>query len=421
MAASSKGILAEPRKVIAACIFPLGAGSILSFYLAGVGFFVVAFESRNILLWMLLSVYSPFPIALYCQGKLDAYFDKLHTTRVTFFFRVIIIPLLMAGMIGVVASLCTMWIPVLVCGVIIGFLYAANVGSSLQMTSAWDPLLVVWAQIGNTLGATTSCLAFFIFSFSAAKASKIEFQLILTVPICICILTSAMLTYWHFKYDLFEHVYRRLSYDLGLAEEVSNEPERTSEFPPSMLPLTRGTSAEAPVYYGEVDEVGVPLFVPWYNFAGALNTFMTFMLLPFATYFGDADLAQTLVLAKFAMDFMGRFVALAWGYFYEGLQEPIHAEVIGQLIARLAAGIVCALSLFKVLILHHMVFLTVWCLFYADGSFLNSQMDLISTRCTVVGQRKANSRTNAFLGYVGLFAALWLSLAVVYFSGAGKV
>jgi len=404
-------ILEKPRNVVAATITTLGPGAALSFYLAGVGFFVVRFNSRNVLLWMLLAVYSPFPVALLLQEKFDAGFDKAFTTRVTFFFRVIVVPLMMAVLIGVLALLCTTWIAVLLCGLFLGFFFAATLGSSLQMVSAWDPLLVVWAQIGNTVGATAACLAFFIFSFAASRATKVEFQVILLVPIGIICIISATLMYWHFKYDLFDHVFRRLAYDL------SEDPK--SEDIPSLLPLTRGTSAEAQVYAGDdVNELGVPLWVPWYNCASAVNTFMSFMLLPFATYFGDADLAQMLVLAKFAMDFGGRLAALVWGLLYEDLREPIHAEVIFQLISRLAVGIVLALGLFDIVRLHRAAFLTLWCFFFVDGTYLASQIDILITRCTVVGQRKAVARSNAFLGFCGLFVALWTSLAVVYFSSA---
>lgn len=119
-------ILEKPRNVVAATITTLGPGAALSFYLAGVGFFVVRFNSRNILLWMLLAVYSPFPVALLLQEKFDAGFDKVFTTRVTFFFRVIVVPLMMAVLIGVLALLCTMWIAVLLCGLFMGFFFRSN-------------------------------------------------------------------------------------------------------------------------------------------------------------------------------------------------------------------------------------------------------------------------------------------------------
>jgi len=360
---------------------------------------------------MLLASYSPFPLTLLLQEKFDAFFDRIHSTRVTFFFRVIIVPLLMAAVIGVVALLCTLWIPVLVCGLVLGFLYAASVGSSLQMTSAWEPLLVVWAQIGNTIGAATSVVAFFIFSFTASTASKAEFQVILLVPIAVCIITSSTLMYWHFKYDLFEHVYRRLAYDLEVEEEQDG-------FPPPLLPLTRGTSADAPVYpKGDVDTLGVPLWVPWYSLGSGTNTFMTFLVLPFATYFGDADLAQTLVLSKWGVDLLGRCVALLWGYWYEDSVEPIHFELASYLLCRMVVAIVLALRLLHVVSLHRAVFLTTWCFFFFSGTFLGSLIDVVCTRCTVIGQRKAIARRNALVTYAGLLTGLCCSVALMYFTG----
>jgi len=407
LGAKDEGFPTETRKVIAAALFAFGSGAAFSFYLAGVGFFVVQFKSRGILPWMLLISYCTFPVALLAQGKFDAFFDKLFTPRITFFFRVLVIPVFMAAIIGAIAFLCTLWVPLLSCGFVLGFMYAASLASSIQMTSTWEPLLVVWTQIGNTLGAATPIAAFFIFSFTASTATKIHFQLILLVPISICIMTSSILMYWHFKLDLFEHVYRRLSYDL---------PEDDS--PPDLMLLKRGTSADAPVYEkDDVDCHGVPLWVPWYTFLAGLNTFMSFALLPFATYFGDADLAQTLVLAKLAMDCMGRFSALFWGYFYGDLAEPIHAQVIIQLICRLVVGVVLALSLLHFLSLHRALFLTLWCLFFWDGCYLASQIDVVTTRCSVVGQRKAVSRKNVLCTYAGLLIGLILAVAVVQLTG----
>merc|ERR1719161_1985395 len=191
----------------------------------------------------------------------------------------------------------------------LGFCGAASISSASQMTAAWDPLLVVWAQVGNTLGSIVPNLVFFLSSFAASQASVLEFQVVLLVPIVVCCITSGILMYWHFKYNLFERVFRRLAYDL---------PQDNEDLPPSMMTLTRGTSAasDTSLVYAkdDVDSDGVPLWVPSYNMAAGVNAFLSYLVLPWATFFGDADLAQTLVLAKFAMDFSGRFLALVWGH-----------------------------------------------------------------------------------------------------------
>merc|ERR1719191_183703 len=126
-----------------------------------------------------------------------------------------------------------------------------------------EPLLVVWTMIGNTAGAATAVAAFLIFSFTASTASKVQFQLILLVPIGICILTSGILMYWHFKLDVFEHAYRRLAYDL--------DPDDA----PPLLHLERGTSANKSEYLrDDVDKLGVPFWVPWYGAVAGLNQVM---------------------------------------------------------------------------------------------------------------------------------------------------
>merc|ERR1719316_1619564 len=143
--AAKKWVISGPVKVVAAALTTFGSGAALAFYFGGVGFFIVQFKSRTVLLWMLCAAYGPFPVALILQEKFDAMFDKMHSTQVTFFFRVMVVPLLMAVVLGLIALLCTVWLAVTIGGVILGFLYASTIGSSLQMTAAWEPLLVVWA------------------------------------------------------------------------------------------------------------------------------------------------------------------------------------------------------------------------------------------------------------------------------------
>lgn len=395
----------ESRVIVAAVLTTFGTGAAFSFYWAGVGFFVLEFKSRAILPWMLLVSFGAFAMALLLQEKFDAVFDKKYSPRHTFFFRVMVLPFFSAAAIGVLALLCDSWGTVLACGFFLGFLYAANVAASLQMASSWDPLLVVWTQIGNTVGSASAVFTFFIFSFTASTASKMQFQWILLVPIVLCIMTSSILMYWHFKLDLFEHVYRRLEYDLSEDDNA----------PPLMIPLTRGTSAQKSLYQGDdVDSKGVPVWVPLYTFLHGLSFFMSFSVLPFATFFGDADLSQTLLLAKLAMDCGGRISALVWGYVFRDLAKPIHIEVTFQVICRLVVGIVLALVLLQAVSLQNELFLVLWCYFFASGTHLASQIEVLCGRCVVVSQRKASSRRNVLAAAMGKNCGIWLALAVVH-------
>lgn len=72
--AKRKGWNVQAVKVVAALLTTFGSGAVLAFYLAGVGFFVVQFKSRTILLWMLLAAYGPFPLALWLQVNFDGFF-----------------------------------------------------------------------------------------------------------------------------------------------------------------------------------------------------------------------------------------------------------------------------------------------------------------------------------------------------------
>jgi len=398
----------QPANVVIATMIPLSAGATYSFYLGSVGFFVVTFRSRVFLAWMILCVFCTFPFALYLQEKFDSSFDKMFSTRVTFFFRVMLVPVVMAGIMGVLIFVCTKWLPVLICGSFLGFCYAATVGSSMQMAVSWHPLLVVWAQIGNQLGSATPVIGFWLFSFTPMEATVDQLQKVLVVPLIICCINSVILMYLHFRLEYFENVYRRLSY--GLSHD--------DEDPPASTPLKRGASDRSDTekaYLGDdVDSLGVPLWVPKYNALAGINAVASYFILPFATFFGNANLAQTLVLAKFAMDFLGRFAILGWGHLNQDLLSPIHLQVGAQVTVRYVVAVILGLDVFQVMKLHHALFMTLWCYFFFSEKFLASQLDLLCARVTPISQRKVVSRRNVGLTYLGILIGVSVALVVQY-------
>merc|ERR1719324_1549081 len=102
---------------------------------------------------ILLSLFLPYPAVVLLQEKADAFFDKKYSTKVTYFFRVMMLQGILA-----VASLAWMFMPqtpylVLAVGVLIGGLGGAVGSSSMQLVSTLEPELATYNRLGNQCGS----------------------------------------------------------------------------------------------------------------------------------------------------------------------------------------------------------------------------------------------------------------------------
>mmetsp|Transcript_29503 Transcript_29503/g.48272 ORF Transcript_29503/g.48272 Transcript_29503/m.48272 type:complete len:442 (+) Transcript_29503:47-1372(+) len=393
-------VVTDPVNVLAAIISLMGVGGSAGYYLAAAGFFEHHFNTQTLFLLMLITLYIPYPVTMLCQEAMDSRLDMIFTTRNTYFFRVILVPVMLAG-IFVAYAFCSKSVPgILVCGSGIGLLSAACMASTMQLMSAQAPHLTAWASLGRDLGGVFPVVTYWAFDFSASKATTQEFQRMLVFPgfvLCLCALFSTGL---HCA-GVWDKAYSRLSYDLSADNETG-----------------RGWASESDPLLGddeEVDEQGVPYWIPKWQFANGYNTFLTFVLMPLVCFSNNPHLTQQLTLAKLLMDCLARTAAaLVAQTDAFGLLRPRHYCLIAQEILRSALFAILLLHLLGFLAVPRHVFMCMWLLHYFDGSMVASQIDITVARFVPVAARKGTSRRSFLANYLGLGASLSVDVLIMF-------
>jgi len=391
-------------KMAVASFSLVGVGCSTGYYLAPAGYFEHKFESQTFFLQMLAALCLPYPVMLLLQEQYDLRFDSMFGPRQTYFFRIIAVQIMLAATLAGYALSSESPTAVIVCGVIIGSLAAAAWSSTMQLMSAWDPHLTAWASVGKDAAGATPVATFFLLGFSASSASVGDFQRMQLFPIVLICLCAVLLTGLHAA-GIWDKAYSRLGYDLF-------SPRDDGEAGPAR----QSTESDALLDKDNVDSSGQPLWTPKWQFAGGFNIFLSFMCLPLVTCMRDPDLTQKLTLGKLAMDCVSRCVAaLSANTELFGMKRPRHYSLIAQLIMRAA--------LFSVLMAHILdhakvpvgLFIFLWLLFYFDGSFLDSQIDVTLVRFAPVVLRKTITRRNNLAAYTGLVLSLSVDVMMIYF------
>lgn len=285
----------------AAFVMTLGPGAAMGFYVATVGFYVANFESRVFFIAMAFCAYLPGPLVAFLQQLLDDKFDERYSPTVTYFFRVVLLQLVLA-----VAALVWILMPqtpasVLVAGLVIGTLSWTVIISSTQMVVAMDPVDTGYAMLGNLVGGAMPVAAFLFFSFSP-ESSLASFRLVLmTLPV-ICVASSVILGFMHVHLDLFQKTFDRLGYDM-----IPRETEELGLGPQPPRPDRQLTETQplAPVADGKV-----PSWVwAWCTYT-AVSTAMSVSVVCLVAFIGKPDNAQMLAVSKLSMDLVGGVLSL---------------------------------------------------------------------------------------------------------------
>lgn len=302
----------------------LGAATVLigpalasSTYSALVGFYVLHFGSRAFYVVMMMCITLPFMMVVFVQEKADSMFDRKFSTRNTFFFRIVF-------MHFVVSALAFIWMvmpqcpaTVLAVGFCIGTFVGAISSSAMQLTAALDPNLLTFANLGLFVGFVSPVLLFVIFDFHPS-ASLATFQMVIVCVAVINALIGGSLCYAHFQLDIFAKAYERLGYDLG-HDLVFSEVESDRQFTETE-PLCPDSCRE-----------GVPVWVwIWCAILGILSA-VKLCILSLTGFFGDAAMAQRLILIQQCTEFLGNFVAMPLGYVPEFREGPWH-NVLGGIV-----------------------------------------------------------------------------------------
>lgn len=431
---------AEQRAVsilqrLAVFAMTFGPGSAVATYTSLFGWYQQEYHNSEILVWMRLALFAPFPIVKMMQQRYDAYFDERYSTEATYLFRLVIMQV-------VVSILMIIWMllplqlsasetvhPILIFAVLLGFCCSQFIGSSIQVAVAIDPILFVWAQLGNTIGMAVPVLAGFAFRFSPSSSHG-DLCRMISVPLTVCILTSVGLAGLHYS-GVFNHAYntiaRRRSLQPSNISEATPNPQddegvAASQDGDTQVPNLSGSSPIEVQDSQEANHVGSDAtddphkFALWVRLWLGMQSFgiaLDFFLLTLIGYFGDSDTTHDLAACTLASSAVGRLLSLPWSYLPAFKQGPMHISSAILFILRVGFWLPLMLQYFKVLHLSHGLLLPLWSSWIFLSMLHNSLTDMTVTSNVSENKRQGVAQFSVTISYSALFIGLLTASTLV--------
>jgi len=270
----------------------------MGFYLSMAGFYVANYQSRLFFLAMVFCIFLPGPVVWFLQQRFDADFDTRYGAKVTYFFRLVAVQVIIAciSMFWVLTSQTPYM--VLGIGVLIGFCSQAVLSSAMQFVATMHPSLTAYAASGFLAGGTIPVPIFFLVGFQPNSDLQ-KFGMVVMVVPAVCFVACAFLGYLHWTTTIFESTYDRLD------EQSTQEVLRRNDS------LGNDTGIDTVPLRLVSHEGEVPAWVWIWCAYNAVSVSMNVSLMALVAFFGDASLAQTLSLSKLFMDFIGAAVSMA--------------------------------------------------------------------------------------------------------------
>lgn len=363
-------------------------------------FYVRNFGSSSFYAAMLLSLYLPFSLIVFTQEQADARFDQKFSTSTTYYFRVTLTQLVITLLAIIWMLVAQSFSSVLIMGACIGTVAGAAISSGKQLFAAMDPRLTTYATIGQQVANVQPILVFFLLGFQPSS-SMLKFRLAVTYLAIVCMLTYIILSFLHFRSDVFKKAYQRLSYDVDSDEGLFEHLDASRQF------------TETEPLLPEHTKYGVPPWVwIWCTMTGVL-TAIKLCLVSLSACFGDAALAQTLILMHFAIEFLGLLAALQIpqiSCFAEGPWHQVMAA-ISLTIFGLAALQISKLGGFTVSM---PLFLLSWGILFALWSFVCCLIEVTTNAYVRVMDRKLVTRRNFIAKCVGCIVGLMAGLFIAH-------
>eukprot|EP00928_Gymnodinium_smaydae_P093668 TRINITY_DN7797_c0_g1_i1.p1 TRINITY_DN7797_c0_g1~~TRINITY_DN7797_c0_g1_i1.p1 ORF type:complete len:413 (+),score=54.03 TRINITY_DN7797_c0_g1_i1:149-1240(+) len=356
------------------------------------------FQSSSFYVLMLASLFIMFPLVQCLQAAFDASFDKMSTTRTTYFFRVVVTQMFIAFVI-----LGWMFAPqtraaVLLIGALLGFFSGAGMSSSAQLGAAMDPKSLFYSEVGNQVGSLLPVFVFPLLGFQPMSTVE-RLRLVLSTPLILIVCISFIVSYFHFGLDLFSKAYRRLSYDIE--NEDGSFPRQTTE----TTPMLTQKGAEVGPAASDLER-----WVTLWCASLGVGGFVTFYVLSMIPLVGSAEDAQSLSLAKCIGEFLGTFFVIAFQQLDGG---PFHVTVLLITCVRVA-----------------LFFYLMYGLLYLKGPAMNAIYDvawilfnaLFSYHRTVVAVQTAahaevrNRKAVARMCFGARFGGIFLGMIAAFFT-----
>lgn len=292
------------------------------------------------------------------------------------------------------------------------------------MTSAISPQYMTTAKMGLQIGGILPILVFTGIGFSPSSPI-VHFQHTLLFVVVICMLSTGVLSYFHFTTGLFTKAYDRLAYDLpssranlqtvsetsSLVELYGETKETSATYLSEDLSWDRQLTATEPLDPASAqNEKGVPFWVFYWQCCHALVMFLAAYMSSLAGFFGDSALTQELSLLKLGMDLVGRTLATGIPQLPCFADGPWHKTLITNIVVEVMLCSVCFARLLGAPVSAG-VFKLSWCGIFIISIFTNSLIDVTASAYSQVRERKQIARTNQMVLCSGVIAGLLISEA----------
>lgn len=412
----------------ASLILALAPGCATGCYLAAGGYYIKLFNDRIFLNAMTFCIWAPQPLMSLLQHVFDDRIDDMLTTRVSYFFRVIMMQLTIAAIMIIWGFVTPVeWVIVLI-GLAIGTVTGAIVSSSLQLTTAINPARLVNAKLGMQGGGAALSALFLAVNISPSSSSS-SLRTVIFVVGAVAVFVAVVLSFLHFYTNTFDKAYERLGYDSRLNSR-QNSPHTSMDSSRQASPLydeassllgndQLGPDMERQLTptksFKKSDDPDEPIphwIWYWITLNGLMNAVAYFMA-SLSGFYGSAAFAQTLTILKLICDFSGRFVALSIPHLPAFNEGPFHKVMItifvvvmscfGVSLARLLTGDVGPNSVFGG------VFMFCWCMLFFLTMIGSSLLDVTSGFYVEVQERKKVARTNQLVVVLSILLGLILA------------
>lgn len=362
----------SPEQIVAAFCMLIGPSSASSFFVALSGFYIHNFQSSAFFIATCFCLYVPYPCMGVLQEQLDAYFDRAYSTRTTYYFRVVVAQIVLAGL-----TLAWMFLPqspyvILALAAAIGSTVGAVNSSALQMLANVNTSLTIYGRLGMVCGGVLPALVLLLFGFEPSSSLHKLRLVLATIPVA-CVLCTVYLSVLHSGTGAFDKAYRRLSYDLDVEDLSEGQ-------------FARQVTETQPLN-PDVAKLGVPSWVwQWVSCTGCLACLQACMV-GLVGVFGSAALAQLLSVLSLFASFVGKVAALPISHVPCFKEGPWHksfgtlmmcfAGLTAVIFARMWGAVVPAFAFF-----------VAWSLAMGIAEWLTSLAAVTTTSYVKVSDRK---------------------------------
>lgn len=388
----------EPSQTVKNFFICIGIGLNVAsaIYFTHVGVFAKRL-GRSIFGEMIISYLSAGICALLAQSCADHYFDNAYGSKPAYTCR------FASGLF--VQGVCLLIIPftvhrttVIVIGVLIGFFGGASLTSVQQVASSTHAASTKLVSTGITSARAVPIVLSLCLSFDS-DATMTTKMMFCWIPGVLCFVLFVAVLFFAPSEQALHATFVRM--DQTIRERAVSEADT-----PPLSSMSRLT--------GDGDSVWRYPLVVLSSTVQFLGNGLTMFLMPFVTYFGSFDLAQTLILVCFAGELLGRYGALyvrLWDFGM--LNSKGLALLVCTVAVRTGLLVVFMLRVYDVIHFSNAVlgiFMFVFYLVYAWG---HSELMVVVTKFCTADQRPEVMRGMMFLMFAAQLTSAVIGMCTV--------